>query len=167
MGSRTLTPNRCAFPLVALVNPSSTLIVVVLPAPFGPRNPKISPGFTARSKPSTATLIPFAASRVRNSTRSFSILMIGSIAEAKGDYHHSLLKIAGKMPFWLVLQSTLHSDESSFYIDFREANWVISASGLRGRRKEAALPKRKQWPHQSVNRARRRDTNRPRCRSSQ
>ena len=33
-------------------------IVVVLPAPFGPRKPKISPSFTCRSTPRTASTMP-------------------------------------------------------------------------------------------------------------
>src|SRR5882724_8827675 len=44
IGSRTLTPNRNAAPPVALTKPSKTFIVVVLPAPFGPRKPNTSPG---------------------------------------------------------------------------------------------------------------------------
>ena len=46
--------------------PSSILIVVVLPAPFGPRNPKISPSSTVRSKSLTTLTSP--ASRDRSST---------------------------------------------------------------------------------------------------
>src|SRR6266540_6974501 len=38
--------------------PISILIVVVLPAPFGPRKPKISPGRTSRSTPLTAGVSP-------------------------------------------------------------------------------------------------------------
>src|ERR1700693_1078583 len=37
------------------MRPSSIFIVVVFPAPFGPRNPKISPSETDRSSFSTAT----------------------------------------------------------------------------------------------------------------
>jgi len=33
-------------------------IVVVLPAPFGPRNPKISPFFTVKWMPATAITLP-------------------------------------------------------------------------------------------------------------
>ena len=47
-----------ARPLVILVIPVSILMVVVLPAPFGPRNPNVSPIFTAKLMPFTATLSP-------------------------------------------------------------------------------------------------------------
>ena len=33
-------------------------IAVVLPAPFGPRNPNASPGATSKSMPSTAVNVP-------------------------------------------------------------------------------------------------------------
>src|SRR5690349_7995449 len=50
-------------------------MVVVLPAPFGPRKPNTSPGWTLRFRSLTASL------RVdpRNSTLRFSIRIIGSI----------------------------------------------------------------------------------------
>src|SRR2546430_4181745 len=51
-GIRDLTVTgvqTCALPILA-----SIFIVVVFPAPFGPRRPKISPGSTTRSIPSTA-----------------------------------------------------------------------------------------------------------------
>jgi len=35
-------------------------ITVVLPAPFGPRKPKHSPGEMAKSMPSTAVMVPYA-----------------------------------------------------------------------------------------------------------
>src|SRR6185312_3430546 len=40
------------------VRPSSMSIVVVLPAPFGPRKAMISPGCTSRSMPFTARTLP-------------------------------------------------------------------------------------------------------------
>ena len=42
-------------PLVGETKPMSILIVVVLPAPFGPRKPKISPRFTSSETPRTAS----------------------------------------------------------------------------------------------------------------
>ena len=45
-------------PAVGASNPVSILIVVDLPAPFGPRNPKNCPGSTARFTCSTATSSP-------------------------------------------------------------------------------------------------------------
>ena len=44
--------------VVGSESPISMRIVVVLPAPFGPRIPKISPGQTSRSRWSTATISP-------------------------------------------------------------------------------------------------------------
>src|SRR5437773_127151 len=49
-----LTPRTRMVPLVGMSSVASIFIVVVLPAPFGPRSPKISPGSTTRSIPSTA-----------------------------------------------------------------------------------------------------------------
>ncbi len=39
-------------------NPNSSLREVVLPAPLGPRNPKISPRLTDRDRSATATVAP-------------------------------------------------------------------------------------------------------------
>src|SRR5690348_7181638 len=41
------------------INVVNIFMVVVLPAPFGPRNPKIFPFSTLRSMPSTATKSPY------------------------------------------------------------------------------------------------------------
>ena len=45
-------------PDVGFSNPAIMRIVVVLPAPFGPRKPWISPGATLRLTPSTAVKLP-------------------------------------------------------------------------------------------------------------
>src|SRR5437762_9760971 len=42
-------PNTRARPLVGRIRSRTVRIVVVLPAPFGPRNPKTSPDLTSRS----------------------------------------------------------------------------------------------------------------------
>src|SRR5439155_26798266 len=42
-----------------------TRMVVVLPAPFGPRNPRISPLFTSKETPSTAFVSPKRFTRSR------------------------------------------------------------------------------------------------------
>ncbi len=42
--------------------------VVVFPAPFGPRIPKISPHLTLKEMPSTATTLPKCLRRFRTST---------------------------------------------------------------------------------------------------
>src|SRR5881396_1857882 len=57
-------PPACGFR-----NPLTTLNSVVFPAPFGPSTPTISPGFTARSTPSSAAIPPKCSvtSRVRRS----------------------------------------------------------------------------------------------------
>jgi hypothetical protein len=41
-----------------LTSVQSIEIVVDLPAPFGPRKPKISPGSTSKSMPRTASMSP-------------------------------------------------------------------------------------------------------------
>src|SRR4051794_19401584 len=51
----TSTPLTRTSPEVGSDRPAITRIVVVLPAPFGPRKPKISPGATERLRSSTAT----------------------------------------------------------------------------------------------------------------
>ena len=54
-------------------------IVVVFPAPFGPRKPWISPGFTSRLTPSTAVKLPYVL------TRSWmAIIGEGGTAQATG-----------------------------------------------------------------------------------
>ena len=45
-------------PEVAVASPISILMVVVLPAPLGPRNPKKQPRGTVRFRPSTAAFPP-------------------------------------------------------------------------------------------------------------
>ena len=47
-----------ACPLVGRVRPQSIRMVVVLPAPFAPRNPKISPAGTENESASTALVRP-------------------------------------------------------------------------------------------------------------
>src|SRR4051794_23933226 len=67
-GSRSGTgsPKSRMVPAVARASPSSIRIVVVLPDPFGPRNPCTPPAGTARSRSATATRRP---RRERNSLR--------------------------------------------------------------------------------------------------
>ncbi len=54
----TSNPATVAEPAVGIASVHSMLIVVVLPAPFGPRNPKVSPRKTSNSTPATATRSP-------------------------------------------------------------------------------------------------------------
>ena len=56
--AHTSTPPTWAVPLVGTTRDVSMPAVVVLPAPFGPRRPKISPRRTDRSRPSTAVTPP-------------------------------------------------------------------------------------------------------------
>src|SRR6185503_13101902 len=51
-------PSTRAEPEVGSTRPSSILSEVVLPAPLGPRKPKISPRFTTKERSSTATFSP-------------------------------------------------------------------------------------------------------------
>ncbi len=58
-GSRlTSSPAIDAVPDVGLSSVQSTEMVVDLPAPLGPRKPKISPRFTRRLMPRTASTAP-------------------------------------------------------------------------------------------------------------
>src|SRR4029077_8482431 len=81
IGSRTLTSNRNASPAVAFTNPSSTFMVVVLPAPFGPKNPKTSPARTCKFKFLTATFFPSGAEGDLYSTLRFLSSTIACIIE--------------------------------------------------------------------------------------
>src|SRR5712691_220006 len=52
------SPSSHASPEVGLRRPSSSLTDVVLPAPLGPRKPKISPRGTVIDRPESATVLP-------------------------------------------------------------------------------------------------------------
>src|SRR5262249_37152478 len=51
-------PATVARPVVGGRRPHSILMVVVLPAPFGPRNPKICPPSTCNDRSATASSVP-------------------------------------------------------------------------------------------------------------
>jgi hypothetical protein len=51
-------PSMLTDPEVGFKSPAMTRMVVVLPAPFGPRKPWISPGSTSRDTPATAVKEP-------------------------------------------------------------------------------------------------------------
>ena len=72
-------PSRRQRPPVGRTRPRRQRIVVVLPAPFGPRNPNTPPCGTARSRPSTATVLRPRTRRY--SLRSPSTSMTGSIRQ--------------------------------------------------------------------------------------
>src|SRR5947208_16718704 len=61
MGSR---PSIWMLPLVGVNSVVSILIVVVFPAPLGPRNAKISPAFTSSEMSSTADTSPYFFTRL-------------------------------------------------------------------------------------------------------
>src|SRR5947209_10699001 len=66
--SRSLTtswPATAALPEEGFASVHSMLIVVVLPAPFGPRKPNTSPAATSKSTPRTACTSPKDLARPR------------------------------------------------------------------------------------------------------
>src|SRR5687767_10052891 len=67
---RTSKPATRASPDVGASRPFSILIVVVLPAPFGPRKPNTSPVRTLKLTPSTAVKSPNCLVRSRTTTAS-------------------------------------------------------------------------------------------------
>src|SRR5688572_23692210 len=88
----TGAPSIAARPAVGRTRPSKQRIVVVLPDPFGPRNPNTPPSGTVRSSPSIATVLP---PRRRYDLRKPSISIAGCILSSrpaprasKGQTHH-------------------------------------------------------------------------------
>src|ERR1700679_992300 len=61
-------PSSSTVPLSGRVSPSQISMVVVFPAPFGPKRPKHSPRVTSRSRPSTATTSAKDLRRPRSSS---------------------------------------------------------------------------------------------------
>src|SRR4051794_24995050 len=59
-GSAAARPKMRAEPALGRTRPVRILIVVVLPAPFGPRKPKTSPGWTVSDRSCRATLRPYS-----------------------------------------------------------------------------------------------------------
>src|SRR5215213_2071211 len=57
---RRSNPPTPTLPLVGKRSPQSILMVVVFPAPFGPRNANSSPGGTCRVRSCTATFGPYS-----------------------------------------------------------------------------------------------------------
>ena len=70
-------PRSQASPDVGFSRPSSSLTDVVLPAPFGPRNPKTSPRGTVMDRPDSAVVCPKLFER-------FTVWMAGEPAAAAG-----------------------------------------------------------------------------------
>src|SRR6266568_1368016 len=86
IGWRTSTPKREAAPLEGGTKPSRTFMVVVLPAPFGPRKPKTSPAETFRFRDWTATVGCWPKERLGYSTRKFSILITSAVVWLVNDF---------------------------------------------------------------------------------
>ncbi len=82
-------PNRRASPLVGRSRSSSVRIVVVLPAPFGPRKPKISPSCTVRLTSSMPARVAVALGEpVWSRSRS---VIDSQLADPTANVHPSLL----------------------------------------------------------------------------
>src|SRR5579871_5180356 len=64
----TETPSTVAVPDVGSSSVASTRMVVDLPAPFGPMNPKIWPDPNENEMPFTARVRPYSLRRSRTST---------------------------------------------------------------------------------------------------
>src|SRR5262245_40079866 len=80
-GSRAQsTPATVALPLVGLASPTRILMVVVLPAPFGPMKPRIWPRSTVIDSRSRATNEPYFFDSSRVSTIGASLPMHVSAA---------------------------------------------------------------------------------------
>jgi len=69
-------PNIRMDPAVGVTSPRSIWIVVVLPAPFGPNNPRISPGLISNDTSSTAVKSPNRL--VRCATCNTGVVMAGN-----------------------------------------------------------------------------------------
>src|SRR5262249_15294507 len=65
--SKTSKPHTRTVPEVAGRNPVMTRRVVVLPAPFGPRKPRISPGWAVKERSWTAARSPYRLLRFATS----------------------------------------------------------------------------------------------------
>src|SRR6188768_3135147 len=75
----TSNPATVALPDVGTSSPHRMRIVVDLPAPFGPRNPKISPCDTSSDTSSTATKVPKRLVRCSRRTASFPLGCTGCL----------------------------------------------------------------------------------------
>src|SRR5215471_1766278 len=82
-----------AIPLSGAARPSSIRKVVVLPAPFGPRNPVTRPGPTSKLRPSTAVTGPYRLVK-------WSIFIIWLSFRADGSVRWGRLGLTGTLPGW-------------------------------------------------------------------
>ena len=65
----TARRRRRISPVVAVASPARILTIVLLPAPFGPATPRISPGRASRSRPSSATRVAVALAQAADARR--------------------------------------------------------------------------------------------------
>src|SRR5690349_2678183 len=88
-------PATRAVPPLGGISVASMRSVVVLPAPFGPRKPKISPRRTLRSTPATASTTRLRVWKTRRKPR-VSIIASGSAVPIRRDFAGSSRRPAGK-----------------------------------------------------------------------
>src|ERR1043166_4885695 len=72
----TSVPSNCTAPSSGRTTPTTILNVVVLPAPFGPSNPTISPGSTKIETPSTTRRLRYSFTNL--SVRTSDIYLSGA-----------------------------------------------------------------------------------------
>src|SRR5947209_6408391 len=106
--ARTSMPPTMADPEVGASRPQRMRIVVDFPAPFGPKKPKISPGFTRSETWSTATKSPNRLTRF-------------SIATANSDGCMALLRFADEcnehvFERWLDSLKRLHREAHRLHL---------------------------------------------------
>src|SRR5207249_2429245 len=120
---RTLNPATYASPSVMSVRPVSNLIIVVLPAPFGPRRPKTVPEATFRVTWSTAVSLPYTFVR-------FSVTIALSVIE--------------------VHRSSLRKDPQNFlsHLDHDPAEFVRLLRGHLAHVRPQELPGRSKFPEE-------------------
>src|SRR5919201_2433879 len=95
----TSTPATRATPAVGVSRVQSMEIVVDLPAPLGPRKPKISPACTSRSMPVTASRSPYFltrpfASMTASAISSTLAIQPASVCEQPAQHRAQLLGLA-------------------------------------------------------------------------
>ena len=74
MSSPGQRPRTAQLPDVGDRKPISVRIVVVFPAPFGPRKPSTSPGATLRLNPETAASEPYRFVRSSNAMGAVGVI---------------------------------------------------------------------------------------------
>src|SRR5690606_14836498 len=76
IGLRAMSmPSSVALPAVGLSSVASTLMVELLPAPFGPMNPNTSPRGISNDTPRTASSLPYRTIRLSTLTKDMPRLL--------------------------------------------------------------------------------------------